>query len=217
MIIRLSSWIVLFISVLYSDSYTIDPSYPPLFGRVIGIAQNDTLNVRETPDYRSKKVASLPIDAYVGVETCQKIETSVWCKVYHLAQHVYEGFGETEKAASSAWVNARFLQGNNRGYVLIDKTKEGNCEYVLKCEKEQCEVVTSFETDANGTGAITSIRTEWIKRERLRGEDQYGGANNQMDGYCMTGMRIEDYLSKQQQNAVHNTANKILNKQKENK
>ncbi len=58
--------IVIFI-ILVTVSYA--KYYPnALFAYVSGIANNDTLSVRQKPDYHSKKITELPLYAHVGLD-----------------------------------------------------------------------------------------------------------------------------------------------------
>ncbi len=40
----------------------------------------------------------------------------------------------------------------------------------------------------------TGFRTKWIEREYLRGESHFGVTPDNVDGYCNTGIFIEEYL-----------------------
>lgn len=161
----------------------------PLFASVINLKENDTLNVRSTPDYRSSKTGTLPIDALVGVDSCKQVGHSIWCKVFHLAQRDYDGFGWDAKPG---WVNARYLKPNNEGYVIIDGKPD--CDYALRCQKGKCEVVESYETDQQYE--ITSIKTKWIDRNRLKASTNFGAMTEEPEasGYCTRGNYIRDYL-----------------------
>jgi uncharacterized protein YraI len=180
---RLIVWCGLFGS-LYADASWQDA----LFGKVVKIAENDRLNVRSLPDYHSKKVASLPPGAYVGVDTCRKKEGATWCRVHHLAQYDYEGYGWN---APSGWVNARYLQLSDRGYVLVDG--KGNCDYVVSCSRGKCLLVSQYDLDRQ-SHEITSLHTKKIDRSRLIAQSNFGAASDNMDGYCTIGGRIESYL-----------------------
>ncbi|BAF72955.1 SH3 domain-containing protein [Sulfurovum sp. NBC37-1] len=160
-----------------------------LFATVINLKENDTLNVREKPNYRSKKTGALPLDAYVGVDSCKQVEHSIWCKVFHLAQHDYDGFGYD---ARPGWVNARYLKPDNEGYVIIDGKPD--CDYTLRCQKGRYEVVESYETDKQYE--ITSIKTKWIDRDRLKASTNFGAMTEdpEASGYCTDGNHIQDYL-----------------------
>ena len=108
-------------------------TYLGLFGTVVNITQNDTLNVRNKPDYHSKKTGALPLDAFIGIDLCKELGKSIWCKIFHIAQRDYEEFGY---AAKLGWVNARYLKFDNRGYVIIDGKPK--CDYVLRCYENKC-------------------------------------------------------------------------------
>lgn len=90
----------------------------PLFAQVANVSKNDTLNIRSQASYRSKKVGELPADAYIGIEKCQNIKGSSWCEIYQIPQQFYENF-------QPGWVNTRYLQFSNRGYVNIQGETRG--------------------------------------------------------------------------------------------
>ena len=52
---------------LYASAVT----YPGLFGVVVNLAKNDRLNIREKPDWHTRKVGSLSQNTYVGIEYCK--------------------------------------------------------------------------------------------------------------------------------------------------
>ena len=175
------------LSILLSAGLWADSA--ALFGKVMNVSENDTLNVRSQPSYRAKKVAELPAEAYVGIEKCQKVKRSTWCRVYPLVQQWYEKFGNDSHIG---WVNARYLKFNNRGYVLIKGKK--NCAYCINCTDGKCEVVLDYEI--NKEHVIVKLQTELIERNLLRGESSFGVTPDNVDGVCNTGMFIEDYLKK---------------------
>jgi uncharacterized protein YraI len=156
---------------------------------VVGVAKNDSLNVRAEPDYRSAKVASLPNGGYVGVDRCLKKGASTWCRIHHLAQYDYEGYGWD---APGGWVNARYLRFGNRGYVLVDG--KGNCDYVTGCQEGKCDLVVDYRQDQ--AYRIVAIRTKKIDRIRLYGESHFGAVNPKEDGYCTNGRMIDAYLKR---------------------
>ncbi len=161
-----------------------------LFGNVVHVAKNDVLNVRQVPMPRAKKIASLPLGAYVGVDICKKVGRSLWCKVHHVALHDYEGYGWD---APDGWVNAKYLSFRNRGYVLVDG--KANCDYVVGCKDGVCKRVVDYKT--NEKYEIISLRTEKISRSRLWGESHFGAMSENGEGYCTNGRMIDDFLAKQ--------------------
>ncbi len=164
--------------------------YLGLFGTVVNLAKNDTLNVRVAPDYHAEKTAALPLDAYVGVDHCRKTGKSTWCNIFHIAQRDYEGFGQDAKPG---WVNARYLALSNRGYVIIDN--KPNCDYALQCQGQKCEVVDTYSVDEQ-TGSITSLKTRWINRKRLKASNHFGAMPDEPDasGYCTSGAMVDTFL-----------------------
>lgn len=183
---KIVKWLSLW---LFFVSSTVLAQDDLLFASVINLKENDTLNVRSTPDYRSKKTGALPLDAYIGVDSCKQVGHSIWCKVFHLAQQDYDGFGWDAKPG---WVNARYLEPDNEGYVIIDG--KPNCDYALCCQKGKCEVVADYEVDEQNN--ITSIKTKWIDRKRLKASSNFGAMDEdpEASGYCTNGNYIRDYL-----------------------
>ncbi len=161
----------------------------PLFGRVINISENDTLNVRSQPDYKSTKVAELPPNAYMGIEKCTKIKKTSWCRVYPMVQQWYENFGSDSHVG---WVNARYLEFKDRGYVMVKGKK--NCDYALGCHDGKCEVVYDYGV-VNEDNDL-EFKIQWIERRYLKGESNFGVTPDNVDGFCNMGMFIEEYLEK---------------------
>ncbi|WP_294958504.1 SH3 domain-containing protein [Sulfurovum sp.] len=163
-----------------------------LFGKIIHVAEDDTLNVRAEPNYKARKIAEIPSSGYVGVEKCRQVKTSLWCQVYPLTQQWYEHFsGMKEKG----WVNAKYLSFSDRGYVLVDG--KANCDYVIQCKADKCERVFDYETD--DANEIKNLKTEWIDKKRLHGESRFGASSsdpkiNPEGDICSSAFYIDDYL-----------------------
>ncbi len=173
--------LIVLVSVSYAEYY---PN--ALFAEVDGVASNDTLNVRVAPNYHSKKTGALPQYAFVGVDYCKKVGKSTWCKIFPIAQRDYFKAG---------WVNARYLKFyDNRGYVIVDGKPK--CDYALRCKNSKCEVVTDYAINPD-TNDITSLKTQWIKRDRLKGSSNFGAISDLRDGYCTSGYHIEEFLERQ--------------------
>ena len=157
---------------------------PGLFARVVHIEKNNVLTIRQKPDNKSKKVGSLPNGAYMGIEKCLTIDSSTWCKVYEVAQNLYETY-------DTGWVNSIYLSFSNKGYVVIDG-KPSACFYALKCIDDKCLIVLdmsyNYEKDMMNT-----IKTEWIKKEIVRGESNYGAMYEEEDGFCNNARLIGEY------------------------
>ncbi len=195
--------------ILVSICLSASPMTPPgLFATVVKVAQSDTLNVRESPGYRSKKTGALPEGAFVGVDSCKKRGRSVWCRIFHIAQRDYENFGYD---ARPGWVNARYLTFNDRGYVIIDG--KPNCDYALRCKNNRCEVAAEYTTDPQ-TQEVTSVKTRWIERKRLEGTNHFGAMPDDPDasGYCNTRNYIEAFLRKQKERSLLGTRSDPLQK-----
>ncbi len=145
-----------------------------LFGVVKNVSDNDVLNLRSAPDYRSRKVGSYPNGAYVSIDHCVKTERSHWCRITPLPQ---ENYGNSR----SGWVNAKFLSFTNRGYVAI-KRKKKFCCYAIGCNSGYCRVVTRVGEKRQGN----KLHIELYPREELIPTDRYGAADPSSDGYCIT-------------------------------
>jgi hypothetical protein len=170
----------LFGSVDYQDA---------LFGSVIGVASGDRLNVRAKPNYKSKKVASLPNGAFVGIDRCKRVGKSIWCKVHHIAQLDYEGFDCDDNCG---WVNAKYLKLIDKGYALING--KANCDYFIGCKNGFCTLVTNYKLDKDRN--IVSIETKKVKRGSLYSQNHFGAMSPDGDGYCVNDRYIEEYLQK---------------------
>lgn len=169
---------------LYADT-------TPLFGKVINVSKNDTLNIRSQANYRSEKVGELPPDAYIGIEKCQNIKGSSWCEIYQIPQQFYENF-------QPGWVNTRYLQFSNRGYVNIQGETRG-CHYALACEDDKCSVVKSFDYDFE-KDILSNLVIEQISRDRLKPTSNFGAVER--DGICNSGRMIDHHFNKQNLNRL---------------
>ena len=158
-----------------------------LFATVVNVPTNDILNVREKPNYKSKKIGSLsPKDDYLlVVEKCEKKEKSIWCKI-HLAELYDVDNFDIDK---SGWVNAKYLTFYDNGYVLIDGI--GNCDYSLECKDGFCELIDGI---IYYPGIYVIKSTKRIKRERLSPTNHLGAMTEGGDGYC----NIHSYLTKKE-------------------
>jgi len=180
---------IVILSVVFSVADWADST--ALFGTVVNVAQNDTLNVRSEANYKAEKVGEIPLKWKVGIEKCNRLKNSTWCYVYPLVQNWYENFGPE----NTGWVNARYLKFSNRGYVIINGKR--NCAYAIKCVDDKCEVVDDFEKNNPIGYDKTGLYTRWIEKQYLKGESNFGVTPDNVDGYCNSGMFIEDYLKKQ--------------------
>lgn len=160
-----------------------------LFGIVKGVASNDALNIRAKPNYKSKKITSLPNGSYVGISRCKYIGHSKWCKIFPLAQLYYGNFNDD---SSSGWVNAKFLKLESRGYVVVDNKPK--CDYALRCVGTKCKIVVGFTEDKNRN--IVKLKSRWIDRSRVKGESKFGAVGKDAEAYCVSGNYIEDFLAK---------------------
>ncbi|WP_309496893.1 hypothetical protein [Sulfurovum sp.] len=158
-----------------------------LFGKVTGVAQNDTLTIRSEASYKSKKVGSLPPEAYIAIEKCKDIGNSKWCRICQLPQQFYENF-------HMGWVNVRYLKFSNRGYVNI-LGKKNDCYYALGCKDNQCSVVKKFDYDYE-LDILSNLFVEQIGREKLEGTNHFGAMNEDGDGFCTAANIIESYFKK---------------------
>ena len=157
---------------------------PALFGTVIHIAANDTLNVRAHPDYHSHKLGAFPNGAHVTIDRCRRIGRSQWCHIHPDPLVDYGG--------ASGWVNAKFLQESNYGYVRI-KGRKNSCYVSLRCRDKKCLVITRLL----GQETVTGLRTEWIDRSLLVGASNFSAQSEGEEGYCVSLNYVKDYLGKQ--------------------
>ena len=160
-----------------------------LFGSVINVSKNDTLNVRFEPNYKAKKVGEIPSKWRVGIEKCKGINNSTWCRVYPLVQVWHENFCEDKNIG---WVNAKYLKFSNRGYVIVKGKR--NCAYSLSCLDGKCKVVNDFEENSVIDYKKTGLNEKWVKRGYLKGESNFGVTPDGVDGYCNNGIYIDAYL-----------------------
>lgn len=185
-------FLLLFVIVQH-DAQAIDPVYPPLFASAIDVEKGDVLNVRAKPSHKSTKVADIPstydFPFTFGVEKCTSVKSSIWCRVYPIAQHWSENFG----GDVAGWVNARYLRFSNRGYVIVNGRK--NCDYALSCHNNKCEVV--YDLIAEDQNRVKKIKTKWVERKYLKGESNFGVTPDNVDGYCNSRMYIEDCIARE--------------------
>jgi hypothetical protein len=162
-------------------------SAPALFAKVTGVSDDDVLNVRSAPYYRSEKVGALPPHAVVGVSECRIVKKgSRWCRIYELSQYMYG-------IRNGGWINARYVTFYDKGYVTIEG-REAKCYYAIACRKDVCDVAVDFETD--DTGEIVALRTERIDKRLLKAQSAFGAAPENAEGYCTSARMIEAYLRK---------------------
>lgn len=93
--------------------------------RVVGIAPNDRLNVREHPRSSAKIVGYLENnDRCIQATNCHKIEGSNWC---YLAYDTYMGTGSNGLASIKypklGWVNMRFLEPYDEPICRTEKNR----------------------------------------------------------------------------------------------
>ena len=161
----------------------------PLFYETYGFEENDSLNIREKPNYHSKKLGEINLERWVKVFECIHIKKSKWCKVEAL------DFPEAK-----GWVNAKYIKPTHyqEGYVTI-KGQNSDCAYALKCEKKdhknKCLVVTSLGDDMEKV----SLETAWFERKVLTPATRFSAMPNdpEADGYCTNDRYIYTYLSEE--------------------
>ena len=183
------AFLILFCSAICSPRF-VSAEVNRLFYKTCNFAKNDVLNVRERPDYHSKKVAELFLDQRIVVQTCvSQNKMSKWCKVKPLEQ----GANET-----AGWVNAKYITPTlyQEGYVTI-KNRKSICDYVLRCEnrnnKPQCLVVTGLKGDKEIT-----LQTEWLDYQLLTPANNFSAADdndlNPEGDYCTQGKYVAEYF-----------------------
>jgi len=129
--------------ISYMNAINMKNRHIGMFASVVNVKKGDTLNVREKPNYHSRKVGEFhteeSTDYFAGgiqVEYCKKVSKSTWCKVYPV---VNINIGQPSDGAEG-WVNAYYLKFSNSGYVNILNQKS-DCDYVLKCKADKCLVL----------------------------------------------------------------------------
>ena len=190
-----------------------DTFYPGLFGTVVKIAEDDTLSVRKKPDYRSEKIAELPLYARVGIDRCIKVKRSTWCMVHTVNCNMGQELEYGDKLPG--WVNARYLDFSNRGYVAVNDGHH-NCNYALSCSKGVCQVVT----DTTFKGAeVRALKTKSYSRKTLKGIGELDISVQTDEADAETGypcgrlsFKIETFLQKQQKTMLLNAQNDPLQK-----
>ena len=154
----------------------------PLRAKVVGVASWDVLNIRQEPNWHSKKVGFVKNgNSNIGIYKCKKVGRSGWCKIFYvgqIGQYGDDGFNEDSKAG---WVNAKYLSGYNRGYVVLDN--KPNCDYALECRNNRCKIVSN-------------LTTRWVSRSRLKATNSGDiGGGKDASGMCETHLHIKDYTS----------------------
>ena len=184
-------WLKIGVLCLFSCSSLAAGSELPLFGVVVGVGDDDVLNIRTSPNASSPKVGALPggVRVLVGVDGQASKGSSTWYRVYPLVQLWYDEFSKVENAG---WVNGKFIKLKNRGYVKVDGKANG--AYALQQKDGKAEVVIDVEMDNEGN--VVKLHTQWIDRKRLRGASQFGVVPENAEGYCVVGARIEEFLKR---------------------
>jgi len=149
------------VTLLFLNAEDTQKVYPGLSASVVNVASNDVLNVREEPNYKSKKVGSWSPEGWIMVDHCVKVEKSLWCKA--------EPDGLTGDGASG-WINAHYLKFSNGGFVIQKDGKGESCMYASKCEKHdgvmQCYIMDGYYLDEKYEILSSG---KWIERSLLIG------------------------------------------------
>jgi hypothetical protein len=102
-------------NIIYTDAK--DYNENNLF-KVVGVASDDLLNVREHPYSSAKKIGRLfPHDIGIRARKCQRIGQSSWCYVvydYTMAPAMGEG-STLVPYPKMGWVNMRYLKLDRSG------------------------------------------------------------------------------------------------------
>jgi len=154
----------------------------PLFGYIKDVPRGDVLNVRALPTYHSKKVGTLRNGEHIKVLSCKRKRSSKWCKIAPLKNETYRNFYKR------GLVNARYLQGYNKGYVAIKGKKD--CYYSLGCLHGKCKVVIDTKGDLR---AIQKLITKNIPRRNLLPLSAYNASAD--NSLCTIDSAIFDYLN----------------------
>ncbi len=146
---------------LFLNAESVSKVYPGLSASVINVASNDVLNVREEPNYKSKKVGSWSPEGWIMIDHCVKVKKSLWCKA---DPDALMGDG------ASGWVNAHYLKFSNEGFVIQKDGKGTACMYASKCEKHnevmQCFIMEGYYLDDK---CNILPKGKWIYRSLLIG------------------------------------------------
>ena len=188
-------WLILFLVSLQVLVANIDLNNVPLRAKVVGVASWDVLNIRQEPNWRSKKVGFVKNgEENIGIYKCKKVGKSVWCKIFYcgqIGQYGDDGFNGDSKPG---WVNAKYLSGYSRGYVVLDN--KPNCDYALECRDNRCKI-------------ISNLTTRWVNRSRLKATNSGDtGGDKEASGMCETHLHINKYLF------AHKTANSAFSRAK---
>ena len=102
-------------NIIYTDAENYNENN--LF-KVVGVASNDVLNIREHPYNSAKKIGRLySNDIGIRARKCQRIELSSWCYVvydYTMAPAMGEG-SNLAPFPKMGWVNMRYLELDKSG------------------------------------------------------------------------------------------------------
>ena len=157
--------------------------YPPFIAEVKGVAKNNVLNVRKSPNYLSKKIGYIDRWGMVRVLKCKRVSSkSIWCKVKLLQNDT------NSKLEESGWVNAKYLYGYNKGYVAIDGKRD--CYYSLGCFRDKCKVVVDTIGDLRN---LEGLKIKEITRDRLSFLDSNEASSNK--DLCTIDEAIGGYLA----------------------
>jgi len=171
-------------------------TYPAIYAGVTNVAEDDVLNVRASPNYRSKKVGELYNERIVVIDYCldKKNGKALWCKIHRLNELGAENV--------KGWVNADYLTFFDNGYVLIDG--KHNCTYALRCKSNKCLI--AYNPNRNKPNII---KTRWISRKRLSGTSRYVDDDNPNASgysYCGNEKEMRNYSRKTQHNTHTNSS-----------
>lgn len=166
-------------------------TYPAIFAGVTNVAEDDVLNVRASPNYRSKKVGELYNERVVVIDYCldKKNGKALWCKIHRLNELGAENV--------KGWVNANYLTFFDNGYVLIDGKHD--CTYALRCKGNKCLI--AYNPNRNKPNII---KTRWISRNRLSGTSRYiddDDPNASGYSYCGNEKEMDRYYKRVRANA----------------
>jgi hypothetical protein len=86
----------------------------PLFAEVVSLKENETLGIHENAGYESEKRGELHLGERVMVDICVNSLSLKWCRVKS---------EDEADGAREGWVNSRYLDFHNNGYVGSWATK----------------------------------------------------------------------------------------------
>ena len=142
----------------------------PLFAEVVSLKENETLGIHENAGYESEKRGELHLGERVMVDICVNSLSLKWCRVKS---------EDEADGAREGWVNSRYLDFHNNGYVRV-LGDEGRCFYSVGCiwkdGRQLCKIV--YDTGKKGERPYY-LKTRWIERSRIEPQTEVGAGRGE--------------------------------------